>query len=503
MCKAGILFGDSQQDTGPTCPCQMRRQALLAIYFMSSILVWRGLWSSHEGAAVVNETRLRPEEAASLTNHQLGRFAGTFGLLCTSSPGVDCELLKGSSLGVAVDLLHTVVGLRYGVDDCALRCMATAQCRGFGYNSRQSRCYLSSEGTFRTVKSGSLTSFFSRSDSAPRSSDGNVDRHPLRFTSWLQEAGISPEDVARANAAGGRGMIRSGSFLYLTCCPTEGDTSGLGPKGCQDAALVTLHDISGRLRAHAGRPWVNAVGKWPTWLVQRCSKSPLVFMNPRLDEPAMVELEEASTYYSSRSEAEIAREIDAMARMLPGDLDTAWTSLNKSSMLDFGTNLGWMLVAGKQLGFKEVVGVENAPSFAQRAEERCKCDVFLNMDDLMRDSAHLFDLITAYQVFEHVPNPVELGRTLFEALKPGGVLMISTPDYCPYRPLGSPSCADPWLQGPNPQGLFTFVHVCHYTGTSLSELLTPIGFQHETTYAGKNEQLGIYMRNTVLRRPLS
>jgi len=51
--------------------------------------------------------------------------------------------------------------------------------------------------------------------------------------------------------------------------------------------------------------------------------------------------------------------------------------------------------------------------------------------DLNSLKPHIFDVVTALEVFEHLTDPISTGRILNGLLKPSGSLVISTEIYCP------------------------------------------------------------------------
>lgn len=77
-----------------------------------------------------------------------------------------------------------------------------------------------------------------------------------------------------------------------------------------------------------------------------------------------------------------------------------------------------------------VDGIELHKDFAAKAQERLNGRVVVGMAE---DAAHhfgegAFDLIVGYELIEHVPDVDELLTGLERALKPGGRIMVSTPD---------------------------------------------------------------------------
>jgi SAM-dependent methyltransferase len=92
------------------------------------------------------------------------------------------------------------------------------------------------------------------------------------------------------------------------------------------------------------------------------------------------------------------------------------------SVFDFGMGWGTTLSILKSMGCK-VYGNE----LAQSRIEYAKANGITNLSNQELESM-TFDYIHAYQVFEHVHNPLEALQTLVGLLKDGGLIRISVPN---------------------------------------------------------------------------
>lgn len=86
------------------------------------------------------------------------------------------------------------------------------------------------------------------------------------------------------------------------------------------------------------------------------------------------------------------------------------------------------------------------------------------------------DVVVMWEVIEHVWNVSEYLGAIVRALKPGGCLVLSTPNYG--RPAYSES--DDWRSYMAPP-----VHVNFFTESSLHEVLTRVGFSGVTFYTSR------------------
>lgn len=108
------------------------------------------------------------------------------------------------------------------------------------------------------------------------------------------------------------------------------------------------------------------------------------------------------------------------------------------SLLDFGCGWGFFLGTAKERGWAPY-GLEPLPGHAVHARSEFGATV---VTDTLRDdtfSSEFFDVITAFQVFEHLPDPAGDLARLRRMLKPGGLILIEVPniDTWSVRLLGS------------------------------------------------------------------
>src|SRR6185503_17553461 len=96
-------------------------------------------------------------------------------------------------------------------------------------------------------------------------------------------------------------------------------------------------------------------------------------------------------------------------------------------LLDVGCATGFFMEAAADEGF-DVAGVE----FSAVAISHARLDIRRRMvcgdvNALRSRSAEKFDVVTAFDIIEHVQNPVNFLGNIHEILVPGGVLAISSP----------------------------------------------------------------------------
>jgi len=96
-------------------------------------------------------------------------------------------------------------------------------------------------------------------------------------------------------------------------------------------------------------------------------------------------------------------------------------------LLDMGCGQGRFLEAAQQRGW-QVQGLELCPQVARQTAERLRVQVYSGSLFEVSLPAESFDLVTMFDVIEHLEQPPQALRICHRILKPGGVLAIGTPN---------------------------------------------------------------------------
>ncbi len=136
----------------------------------------------------------------------------------------------------------------------------------------------------------------------------------------------------------------------------------------------------------------------------------------------------------------------------------------KGRLLDVGCATGIFLELARDRGW-EVKGVEPS-SWAVSVARSKKLDV-VQGDFEQVEFTSLFDVITMIDLIEHVANPMSLVEKAKKVLKPGGLLVVVTPDIDSFaaRIMGR------WWWHLRPP------HLCFFSRRSLNYLASKVGFR--------------------------
>jgi 2-polyprenyl-3-methyl-5-hydroxy-6-metoxy-1,4-benzoquinol methylase len=168
--------------------------------------------------------------------------------------------------------------------------------------------------------------------------------------------------------------------------------------------------------------------------------------------------ERAAVYASRRTELEkrYAAHIAQIKHFKP-----------EGALLDVGCNIGMFMKAVRDEGFA-VTGVETNVCCAAYGREKFGLDIRSSSLAEAVFSAGAFDVVTMFDVLEHVPDLRALLSGVARALKPGGLLVVQSPNMDSFMA---------WLLKENWSWLTPPDHLYHFTPEALSRLLKDGGFK--------------------------
>jgi len=163
----------------------------------------------------------------------------------------------------------------------------------------------------------------------------------------------------------------------------------------------------------------------PPLEIHRCRGCGLTFARGGLPEPDLKELYEAAwkKTWGPTFEQSPAR----VASYAAAQVTYVETLIPPGRVLDVGCGNGLFLEAASVRGW-EVAGIELSPAAAAAARERVGPRVTLGTLEEADLRSDAFDVVTLWEVIEHVPHPLRLLSEVRRVLRPGGMLFLSTPN---------------------------------------------------------------------------
>jgi SAM-dependent methyltransferase len=155
-----------------------------------------------------------------------------------------------------------------------------------------------------------------------------------------------------------------------------------------------------------------------------CGSCGLIFQHPLPTRSAMIEY--ADTQYASGAYRDYVDSRPMKIRHFEDRLADFGDRVTPGRLLDIGCSCGYFLEVAAAHGF-DVRGIEFSPNAIAAAAPSIRSRIFEGSLENLPDEG-LFDVVSAFDLIEHVPDPRGFLRDCARRLKPGGVLLISTPD---------------------------------------------------------------------------
>ncbi len=171
-------------------------------------------------------------------------------------------------------------------------------------------------------------------------------------------------------------------------------------------------------------PDVRRWGQMDTFVLKRCCECGLVFNSPRLSRERLGDLYRRNYYFFSRpAGVEFERIRNAYLRTVAHLPDAT-----PGTLLEVGSAKGYMLALMAGRGWR-VTGVELAEDAARFSRRRFGVEVFTGtLEEFRNTDDRRFDVVLAQDVLEHVSEPGPFLRSAYDCLRPGGCLIVDTPN---------------------------------------------------------------------------
>jgi SAM-dependent methyltransferase len=137
-------------------------------------------------------------------------------------------------------------------------------------------------------------------------------------------------------------------------------------------------------------------------------------------------VEWADTEYASGAYRDYVESRPMKIRHFEDRLRDVGDRVTPGRLLDIGCSCGYFLEVAAARGF-DVRGVEFSRNAIAAASAQIRPRIFEGALENLPDDTP-FDVVSAFDLIEHVPDPRAFLRDCARRLKPGGVLLISTPD---------------------------------------------------------------------------
>jgi len=209
------------------------------------------------------------------------------------------------------------------------------------------------------------------------------------------------------------------------------------------------------------------------YIMDRCERCGFVYQNPR---PSVQELWSSYQNYLPVGEEEIEVWGMTMESVFRKGAELIERYIPRGKILDVGAGYGFFLALMKARGW-EVMGLEVSPIGARFGQERWGLTILPIPWEKSSFKEGEFDVVTAFYVIEHLPDPLAFLRGVYRILRPGGMILLRYPHTTPIKDILS------LLRIKNRLYHLPF-HLCDFSPATMRRALEQAGFKRIKTLIG-------------------
>jgi SAM-dependent methyltransferase len=205
--------------------------------------------------------------------------------------------------------------------------------------------------------------------------------------------------------------------------------------------------------------------------IARCQNCGLVYANPRMPVESILARYSPRYFWDEYLPAHHAKDGVFQLEEFDAQYAAALKLIQASAggpgkLLEIGTGAGFFLKAAQRAGW-QVQGVELSAEAAAFARERLGLDIAQLPAERLGELLETFDVVVMFEVIEHLFDPRRVLELIRQRLRPGGVLVLSTPNF---NALSRLALGQSWAV------LTPGEHLYYFTRDSLQALLQAAGF---------------------------
>ncbi len=192
----------------------------------------------------------------------------------------------------------------------------------------------------------------------------------------------------------------------------------------------------------------------------KCRNCQLIYVNP-IEKAGKI-----NQNYSERKNVDASIIQESRLHAAKSQVGLIKKYKNSTSLLDIGCGEGFFLSNASKTGYT-TKGIELSQDAATYAKREFGLDIEVRHFEGSQFPENCFDVVTLWQVLEHLPYPLTTLKQVYRILKPGGLVIVSTPDI---RSTTARIFRKRWWN-------ITRLHINQFTTNTLKDILENAGFK--------------------------
>lgn len=205
----------------------------------------------------------------------------------------------------------------------------------------------------------------------------------------------------------------------------------------------------------------------------RCAACGLAFIADPPDPEALAAMYQAGNDYHTSLHDPASQDFARMAQIAREHMAFVRRYASGGKVLDVGCSTGLFLHEAQKAGF-EVSGIEFSEASAQFARDQFGLTITNGDIHAAAVEPESLDVLTMFDVIEHVRDPAGDIVAAHRLIKPGGLFILSTPNIDGLFPRASQPLAGPLGYWPHPEPPW---HLYQFSIRTLSAMLEARGFE--------------------------
>jgi len=166
--------------------------------------------------------------------------------------------------------------------------------------------------------------------------------------------------------------------------------------------------------------------------VVRCKNCGLDFLSPRITEKDIMSFYQGEDYYAPSHAGQGYDDYldlrDAWVKTFSRRLESISVYKKEGRVLDIGCGPGFFLESAREMGYTDLWGIDPSAYIVSVSGEKFGDKILQGTIESEALSPESFDLLTAFDVFEHIYRPVAFVNRAHELLRDEGIFAFTTPN---------------------------------------------------------------------------